>query len=232
MVRFLLILFSDPESGKRDSDPRPQPWQGCALPTELFPHYITNFPFRESLTFYSRGFIHPPPDVCEPCNLEESLSLSDCECKDMSKKLFSKTFVIFFCDFILKFSYPSFRVMPFRSIYRIDIVSCNGRQMTRRRHWQKFWRAGVVCVGKRHSAVEDIGSSESWSANGRVVRPCSWWGMTTGERGCVVFRLFRAEQWLYLYVDNGWHNMIGVSFCVLCRSRLLHYVTRRRAEVG
>ena len=45
--------------------------------------------------------------------------------------------------------------------------------------------------------------------------------MTTGERGCVVFRLLRAEQWLYLYVDNGWHNMIGVSFRVLCRSRLL-----------
>src|SRR5574344_1376328 len=30
-------------SGKRDSDPRPQPWQGCALPTELFPR----FPFGE-----------------------------------------------------------------------------------------------------------------------------------------------------------------------------------------
>ncbi len=27
-------------SGKRDSDPRPQPWQGCALPTELFPHLL------------------------------------------------------------------------------------------------------------------------------------------------------------------------------------------------
>ncbi len=26
------------QSGKRGSDPRPQPWQGCALPTELFPH--------------------------------------------------------------------------------------------------------------------------------------------------------------------------------------------------
>ena len=26
------------KSGKRDSNPRPQPWQGCALPTELFPH--------------------------------------------------------------------------------------------------------------------------------------------------------------------------------------------------
>ena len=27
------------QSGKRDSNSRPQPWQGCALPTELFPHY-------------------------------------------------------------------------------------------------------------------------------------------------------------------------------------------------
>ena len=26
------------ESGKPDSNRRPQPWQGCALPTELFPH--------------------------------------------------------------------------------------------------------------------------------------------------------------------------------------------------
>lgn len=26
-------------SGKRGSDPRPQPWQGCALPTELFPRW-------------------------------------------------------------------------------------------------------------------------------------------------------------------------------------------------
>src|SRR5690349_24938219 len=28
------------ESGKRDSNPRPQPWQGCALPTELFPRAL------------------------------------------------------------------------------------------------------------------------------------------------------------------------------------------------
>ena len=27
-------------SGKRDSNSRPQPWQGCALPTELFPQYV------------------------------------------------------------------------------------------------------------------------------------------------------------------------------------------------
>src|SRR6266542_4930416 len=30
-------------SGKRDSNPRPQPWQGCALPTELFPQRQTPF---------------------------------------------------------------------------------------------------------------------------------------------------------------------------------------------
>src|SRR5688500_18960871 len=28
------------QSGKRDSNPRPQPWQGCALPTELFPQLL------------------------------------------------------------------------------------------------------------------------------------------------------------------------------------------------
>ena len=27
-------------SGKRDSNSRPQPWQGCALPTELFPQVL------------------------------------------------------------------------------------------------------------------------------------------------------------------------------------------------
>ncbi len=31
-------------SGKRDSDSRPRPWQGRALPTELFPH--CNYPKR------------------------------------------------------------------------------------------------------------------------------------------------------------------------------------------
>ena len=34
-------------SGKRDSDPRPQPWQGCALPTELFPHCAPELAFRD-----------------------------------------------------------------------------------------------------------------------------------------------------------------------------------------
>ena len=30
------------KSGKRDSNSRPQPWQGCALPTELFPHCFSD----------------------------------------------------------------------------------------------------------------------------------------------------------------------------------------------
>ena len=31
-------------SGKRDSNSRPQPWQGCALPTELFPQFVNFTP--------------------------------------------------------------------------------------------------------------------------------------------------------------------------------------------
>ncbi len=37
-------MQSNRVSGKRDSNSRPQPWKGCALPTELFPHYIKNIP--------------------------------------------------------------------------------------------------------------------------------------------------------------------------------------------
>jgi hypothetical protein len=38
-------------SGRRGSNPRPQPWQGCALPTELLPHiyrraFIRQFPIH------------------------------------------------------------------------------------------------------------------------------------------------------------------------------------------
>ena len=34
-------------SGRRDSNPRHQPWQGCALPTELLPHnFINKFKYK------------------------------------------------------------------------------------------------------------------------------------------------------------------------------------------
>ena len=35
-----------PLSGKRGSNSRPQPWQGCALPTELFPRFYETWHFR------------------------------------------------------------------------------------------------------------------------------------------------------------------------------------------
>ena len=53
-------------SGKRDSNPRPQPWQGCALPTELFPHY-----FKVSLP--RLGFIYIP--LGQGCALPTELFL-------------------------------------------------------------------------------------------------------------------------------------------------------------
>ena len=34
-------------SGKRDSNPRPRPWQGRALPTELFPQYFSRTKNKE-----------------------------------------------------------------------------------------------------------------------------------------------------------------------------------------
>ena len=41
--QFLLKLSQKPIwSGKRDSNSRPQPWQGYALPTELFPRAAYN----------------------------------------------------------------------------------------------------------------------------------------------------------------------------------------------
>ena len=39
--KFLLKKFRLSKSGKRDSNSRPQPWQGCALPTELFPLVVS-----------------------------------------------------------------------------------------------------------------------------------------------------------------------------------------------
>ena len=41
-IHTLLTRYVKEWSGKRDSDPRPQPWQGCALPTELFPLVTTS----------------------------------------------------------------------------------------------------------------------------------------------------------------------------------------------
>ncbi len=40
VLHYFVLFILDSWSGKRDSNSRPQPWQGCALPTELFPRML------------------------------------------------------------------------------------------------------------------------------------------------------------------------------------------------
>ena len=75
------------KSGKRDSDPRPQPWQGCALPTELFPQSfcintsislnagakVSTFTFRSKYFLYffkktHKKNTHPNVFTLNPCD--------------------------------------------------------------------------------------------------------------------------------------------------------------------
>ena len=69
----LIIVLFNKLSGKRDSDPRPQPWQGCALPTELFPLFN---PFVRSISL-------------------------DCGCKGTTFFLTTKLFLCFFSKKVL-----------------------------------------------------------------------------------------------------------------------------------
>ena len=47
-------------SGKRDSDPRPRPWQGRALPTELFPQKQKKNGEEEETRTPTKQFSLPP----------------------------------------------------------------------------------------------------------------------------------------------------------------------------
>ena len=55
-------------SGKRDSDPRPQPWQGCALPTELFPQLMKNNVGEEEETRTPTSQLTLPPQSSASTN--------------------------------------------------------------------------------------------------------------------------------------------------------------------
>ena len=57
-------------SEKRDSNPRPQPWQGCALPTELFSHFIISKPFSERFPMVERktGLEPATPTLARLCS--------------------------------------------------------------------------------------------------------------------------------------------------------------------
>ena len=48
-------------SGRRGSNSRPQPWQGCALPTELLPHvYCISLTFLLCFSLNVEGFLVSP----------------------------------------------------------------------------------------------------------------------------------------------------------------------------
>ena len=47
------------KSGKRDSNSRPRPWQGRALPTELFPHYLS-----ASIAVQRYALLLKSPNLC------------------------------------------------------------------------------------------------------------------------------------------------------------------------
>ena len=58
-----MFLEFKKKSGKRDSDPRPQPWQGCALPTELFPLIKTTINVKRRRLELPRHNCHYPLKV-------------------------------------------------------------------------------------------------------------------------------------------------------------------------
>ena len=49
-------IWAKKKSGKRDSNSRPRPWQGRALPTELFPHFFLILYIKYKNTFASFQF--------------------------------------------------------------------------------------------------------------------------------------------------------------------------------
>ena len=54
------LQASDALSEKRDSNPRPRPWQGRALPTELFSHFYRGFnPSCQILRCKFKAFLFP-----------------------------------------------------------------------------------------------------------------------------------------------------------------------------
>jgi hypothetical protein len=63
-------------SGKRDSNPRPRPWQGRALPTELFPQHVKNY-FCNSDCKYIIEISFVQLNCCKPCKPTNNYSIMD-----------------------------------------------------------------------------------------------------------------------------------------------------------
>ena len=65
----MLLLLS----GKRDSNPRPRPWQGRALPTELFPQNVFIYVLKMRFELTRRNRHYPLKVACLPISPPEHL---------------------------------------------------------------------------------------------------------------------------------------------------------------
>ena len=70
----MCFIYPKKKSGKRDSDPRPQPWQGCALPTELFPQNVKKTNGEEEETRTPTSQLTLPPQSSASTNSATSPS--------------------------------------------------------------------------------------------------------------------------------------------------------------
>gem|GEM_PF-1503363 len=60
-------------SEKRDSNPRPQPWQGCALPTELFSRSAVSRHSSFQISLSEKRDSNPRPQPWQGCALPTEL---------------------------------------------------------------------------------------------------------------------------------------------------------------
>ena len=94
------LQLLDFQSGKRDSNSRPQPWQGCALPTELFPQklckrskFSTYLPRLEVFIPFGQGYALPTELFPQnTMNVHRFVSIASAKIKQKFylPKLFSK----------------------------------------------------------------------------------------------------------------------------------------------
>jgi hypothetical protein len=71
--------FFEKWSGKRGSNSRPQPWQGCALPTELFPREALNYTTQIKPEDFEKQIQTKPKQKTQPAMIgfDENFGVAD-----------------------------------------------------------------------------------------------------------------------------------------------------------
>ena len=87
-------------SGRRGSNPRPQPWQGCALPTELLPLLITSA-LTKAISYLNvcKDLIFPLPKTAYLFSIR---CFRNWDCKNRRLNLSNKIFLLKNHLFILR----------------------------------------------------------------------------------------------------------------------------------